>query len=127
MLQYPCLENPMDRGAWRATVQGWQRSDSSEGNSHTSSGRAPAAQLRRSQPDLTQRSRLPAGKSTATHGPAHLPGAVDTLPPPRMLSSPRRAEFLSMTSFYSETAGATLFITGWYPLPSALGRTVLKV
>ena len=20
MLQYPCLENPMDRGAWRATV-----------------------------------------------------------------------------------------------------------
>ena len=21
-LQYPCLENPTDRGAWRATVQG---------------------------------------------------------------------------------------------------------
>ena len=21
-LQYPCMENPMDRGAWRATVQG---------------------------------------------------------------------------------------------------------
>ena len=21
-LQYPCLENPMDRGAWRATVYG---------------------------------------------------------------------------------------------------------
>ena len=21
-LQYPCLENPMDRGAWRATVPG---------------------------------------------------------------------------------------------------------
>ena len=21
-LQYPCLENPMDRGAWRATVHG---------------------------------------------------------------------------------------------------------
>ena len=21
-LQYPCLENPMDRGAWRATVRG---------------------------------------------------------------------------------------------------------
>ena len=28
-LQYSCLENPMDRGAWRATVHGvaesWQR------------------------------------------------------------------------------------------------------
>ena len=24
-LQYSCLENPMDRGAWRATVQGSQR------------------------------------------------------------------------------------------------------
>ena len=27
--QYPCLENPMDRGAWRATVhgvtKGWTR------------------------------------------------------------------------------------------------------
>ena len=25
-LQYSCLENPMDRGAWRATVQGVERS-----------------------------------------------------------------------------------------------------
>ena len=25
-LQYSCLENPMDRGAWRATVHGSQRS-----------------------------------------------------------------------------------------------------
>ena len=24
-LQYPCLENLMDRGAWRATVQGSER------------------------------------------------------------------------------------------------------
>ena len=24
-LQYPCLENPMDRGAWRATVRGLHR------------------------------------------------------------------------------------------------------
>ena len=24
-LQYPCLENPMDRGAWWATVHGSQR------------------------------------------------------------------------------------------------------
>ena len=26
-LQYSCLENPMDRGAWRATVHGSQESD----------------------------------------------------------------------------------------------------
>ena len=25
-LQYPCLGNPEDRGAWRATVHGWQKS-----------------------------------------------------------------------------------------------------
>ena len=24
-LQYSCLGNPMDRGAWQATVTGWQR------------------------------------------------------------------------------------------------------
>ena len=26
LLQYPCLENPMDRGAWRATVLGAAKS-----------------------------------------------------------------------------------------------------
>ena len=25
-LEYPCLENPMDRGAWRATVHGVTKS-----------------------------------------------------------------------------------------------------
>ena len=25
LLQYSCLENPMDRGAWQATVMGSQR------------------------------------------------------------------------------------------------------
>ena len=25
LFQYSCLENPMDRGAWRATVHGLQR------------------------------------------------------------------------------------------------------
>ena len=25
-LQYPCLENPMDRGAWRATAHGVAKS-----------------------------------------------------------------------------------------------------
>ena len=29
-LQYSCLENPMNRGAWRATVYGSQESDTTE-------------------------------------------------------------------------------------------------
>ena len=30
LLQYFCLENPMDRGAWRATVQSRKEADISE-------------------------------------------------------------------------------------------------
>ena len=29
-LQYSCLENPMDRGAWRSTVHGVTESDTTE-------------------------------------------------------------------------------------------------
>ena len=34
-LQYSCLENPMDRGALWATVQGHKESDKTEAISHT--------------------------------------------------------------------------------------------
>ena len=30
LLQYSCLENPMDKGAWRATVQGNKELDTTE-------------------------------------------------------------------------------------------------
>ena len=33
--QYSCLENPMDRGAWQATVHGVTESDTTETNTHT--------------------------------------------------------------------------------------------
>ena len=34
-LQYPCLENPMDKGAWRATVHGVAKSQTQLSDSHT--------------------------------------------------------------------------------------------
>ena len=33
-LQYSCLENPMDRGAWRAVVHRVTESDTTEGTEH---------------------------------------------------------------------------------------------
>ena len=36
-LQYSCLENPMDRGAWQATVHGIEELDLTEQLTHTMS------------------------------------------------------------------------------------------
>ena len=33
-LQYSCLENPLDRGAWQATVYGVTESDTTEATQH---------------------------------------------------------------------------------------------
>ena len=33
-LQYSCLENPLDRGAWRATIHGVAESDMTEVTEH---------------------------------------------------------------------------------------------
>ena len=33
-LQYSCLENPMDRGGWRATVHSGKESDTTEATQH---------------------------------------------------------------------------------------------
>ena len=35
LLQYSCLENPMDREAWQATVQGLTKSETTEATWHT--------------------------------------------------------------------------------------------
>ena len=35
-LQYPCLENPMDRGAWWTTVHGVAKSQTQLNTAHTS-------------------------------------------------------------------------------------------
>ena len=37
-LHYSCLENPKDRGAWKATVHGVAGSDTSEATAHTHTG-----------------------------------------------------------------------------------------
>ena len=34
-LQYSCLENPMDKGAWKATVHRVTKSDTAEATEHT--------------------------------------------------------------------------------------------
>ena len=34
LLQYSCLENPMDRGAWQASVHRVSESDTTEGTQH---------------------------------------------------------------------------------------------
>ena len=48
-LQYPCLENPMDRGAWRATVHGVLKSQTRRNRLNSSTvwmfGRQKASKL----------------------------------------------------------------------------------
>ena len=39
-LQYFCLENPMDTGAWQATVYGVAELDMTEANEHTCTSRS---------------------------------------------------------------------------------------
>jgi len=38
-VQYSCLGNPMDRGAWRASLQDHKESDMTEATEHSMSGR----------------------------------------------------------------------------------------
>ena len=45
-LQYSCLENPMDRGAWRATVHGVTESDTTEATWHAACTRDIVSSLR---------------------------------------------------------------------------------
>ena len=44
-LQYSCLENPMDRGAWRATVHGAAKSQTQLNFFHRASGKSKAETL----------------------------------------------------------------------------------
>ena len=39
-LRYSCLENPMDRGAWRVMVQRCKESDTAEATEHIHRGKA---------------------------------------------------------------------------------------
>ena len=59
-LQYSCLENPMDRGAWQATVHGVSRVEHEQPNHcYTSLHSLAQRTLQTYQPVLTSRESLP--------------------------------------------------------------------
>ena len=75
-LQYPCLENSMDRGAWWATVAGSQRVGHDWATSLThylmsfpggASSKEPACQFRRYKRQVLSLGWEPLKKGTATH------------------------------------------------------------
>ena len=64
-LQYPCLENPMDKGAWWATVRGGRKvSDTTEVTKHTTSPRRRLGAIPEAKPLSHGRHLLKVGASS---------------------------------------------------------------
>ena len=95
-LQYSCLQNPMDRGAWRATVYGVEKSDTTWGlnnsnkdyrpifQSHTSISRNPGYRGKQKRASFftatllvieTAGNHLNAHKETTVHLPGKVPSS----------------------------------------------------
>ena len=90
-LQYPCLEKPMDRGAWRATVHRVAKLDTAEQHTHSVvgsreqgkvGGTVPRGQATGAStgPALRLRS-LPGSSSHYRSGPPWEGGKLEAFPP----------------------------------------------